>query len=130
MKGLLKYLITLVVGAGMVVMIADSKDIWNSASLENTYHILCDAFFAVGAITTCLGLLFFVTNNGVFDGIVYSVKSFFSMFKRDMKREYATFYDYKESLAERHLPVGFLVICGLVFLVGAFVTYWLYTQQL
>ncbi len=130
MKRLLKYLITMLAGGLFVFAIADSKSIWTSESLQNTYHILCDAFFAVGIVITCFGLLMFVCNEGVFDGIAYGVKSFFSMFKKDMRREYKTFYDYKQSKAERHLPVGFLVICGSVFLAVAAVMYVLYSQQI
>lgn len=130
MKKHLKYYITLAVDAVLVLLFASFRDIWSSETLENTYHILCDAFFVVGVFTTCIGLLFFVTNEGIFDGLVYSVKSFINMHRRNMKREHATFYDYKESLASRRLPFGFLVICGLVFLAVSVVMYWLYSQQL
>ena len=90
-----KYLITLGVGIALVAWIIYAKDIYNQTELINIYHILSDAFFVVGTVTTCAGLLIFSTNHGTFDMIVYGMKSFIDLFRKTSKKKYETFYDYR-----------------------------------
>ncbi len=129
MKRLIKYAVTMAVGALLVLLIAHSKDIWTSDNLKNTYHILCDSFFVAGWVITASGILCFSSNEGVFDGLMYGIRSFMEMFKRHPDRRYPTLYDYKESRADKKMPVLFLILCGLVYLAVAFVMYYLYSKQ-
>lgn len=128
MKTFRKYLITLVVGILAVAGILWAKDIFAQTEPKMIFHILSDAFFAVGTVILCSGLLVFSSNEGTFDMLVYGVSSFFDMFRTVSKKKYETFYDYRVSRYEKKLPFLFLVICGLFFLIIAFVMYYCYRQ--
>ena len=62
MKRIRKYLITLVVGLAAVAGIVWAKDIFAQTEPGKIYHILCDAFFAIGTVMVCAGLLVFSSN--------------------------------------------------------------------
>ena len=130
MKAFKKYLITLLIGFGAVALIAWSRDLFAQTAAVEVYHILCDAFFAVGVLITCVGLLVFSTNEGTFDMLVYGTKSFFDMFRKNKTLQYDTFYDYRMSRAEKKFPFGFLVICGVFFMAVSFVMLYCYNQCL
>ena len=128
MRTFKKYGITLLIGLLAVAGILWAKDIFAQTDPKSIYHILSDAFFAVGTVILCAGLLIFSSNGGTFDMLVYGVSSFLDMFRTVSRKKYDTFYDYRMSRAEKQLPFGFLVICGLIFMAVAFVMYWLYRQ--
>jgi hypothetical protein len=128
MKKVRKYLITLLIGFACVALIAWSKDIFAQTKPVDVFHILCDAFFAVGVVISCAGLLIFSSNEGTFDMIVYGVQSFVDLFRKNSIRKYDTFYDYRMSRVDKKFPFGFLLICGVLFLVISFVMYFLYYQ--
>lgn len=128
MKTWKKYLITLLVGLAAVAMILLSKDFFAQTEPVNIFHILCDAFFAVGVLLTGAGLLVFSANEGTFDMLVYGVKTFVGMFRKNSAKKYDSFYDYRESRADRKLSFGFIVITGLIFLAVSFLMYYFYCQ--
>ena len=128
MRTFKKYGITLLIGLLAVAGILWAKDIFAQTDPKSIYHILSDAFFAVGTVILCAGLLIFSSNGGTFDMLVYGVSSFLDMFRTVSRKKYDTFYDYRMSRAEKQLPFGFLVICGLIFMAVAFAMYWLYRQ--
>lgn len=129
MKALKRYLITLLIGALAAFGIMWSKDLFYQTDPKSIYHILTDAFFVVGTVMTCVGLLIFSTNEGTFDIIVYGMGSFLDMFRKTSKKKFHTFYDYRESRADKKIQFGYIVICGLVFLAVSMVMYWLYRQN-
>lgn len=128
MKASLKYGITLAVDAAIALLIMWSKDLFSQTDPQTVFHILCDAFFVTGTVTTSAGLLVFSSNEGTFDMLVYGVKSFMDMFRKHSVKKYDTFYDYRMSRQEKKLSFGFLVICGVLFLVLSFVMYYFYCQ--
>lgn len=128
MKSLKKYLITLLIGFLAVLGIVWSKDVFSQAALVDVFHILCDGFFAVGVVITAAGLLIFSSNEGTFDAIVYGLRSFFDMFRKQKTLKYDTFYDYRESRAEKKLKFGFLLICGLILLAISLIMYLFYRR--
>lgn len=128
MRAFRKYLITLLVGFSIVGLIVFSKDIFAQTTAARVYHILCDAFFAAGTFITCAGLLIFSSNEGTFDMMIYGVRSFIDIFRKTSQLKYDSFYDYRSSRAEKKLPFGFLLICGLGFLAVSFVMYYLFCQ--
>ena len=128
MRTLKKYAITLLIGLLAVAGILWAKDIFAQTDPKSIYHILSDAFFSVGTVILCAGLLIFSSNGGTFDMLVYGISSFLDMFRTVSRKKYDTFYDYRMSRAEKQLPYGFLVICGLTFIAVAFLMYWLYRQ--
>ena len=124
----LKYFITLLCGFAASMLIFWVKDIFSQTEAVNVFHILCDGFFAVGVVITAMGLLIFTSNEGTFDAIVYGVGSFIDMFRRTSKRKYETLYDYRESRSEKKVKFGFLLICGLFFILLAMVMYLFYRK--
>ena len=124
----LKYFITLLCGFAASMLIFLVKDIFSQTEAVNVFHILCDGFFAVGVVITAIGLLIFTSNEGTFDAIVYGVGSFIDMFRRTSKRKYETLYDYRESRSEKKVKFGFLLICGLFFILLAMVMYLFYRK--
>ena len=128
MRALKKYLITLLVGMVGVIAILASKDIFAQTVQKDVYHILCDAFFVVGVLIECVGLLIFSSNEGTFDIIVYGVSSFVDMFKKRPNRKYETFYDYRVARQDKKIKFAYLLIVGLVFLAVSGVMLLLYHQ--
>lgn len=128
MREFRKYLITLLVGFLGVACILVSKDFFAQTELSKIFHILCDSFFVVGIVMTGMGLLVFTSNEGTFDMMVYGVRSFFDMFRKNPSKKYPTFYDYRTSREEKKLKFGFLLICGICFIAVSLVMYYLYTR--
>jgi len=129
MKSIKKYLITIAVGFLMAGLVMTSKDIFSQTDLSKIFHILTDSFTVPAVLITGFGALVFVSNEGAFDGLTYSVTSFIDIFRKEKKNKYHTYYDYKESKSERNTPFGYLLICGLIFIVITAVFYLLYTKN-
>ena len=123
-----KYVITLLIGFGLVALLLWAKDIFGQTEAVDVFHILCDVFFAVGFFITAAGLLVFSSNEGTFDMLVYGTKSFLDLFRKERLKKYDTFYDYRMAKSEKKLPFGFLLICGLFFLAISMVMYYFYRQ--
>ena len=128
MKTIKKYLITLAVGFLMAGLVMYSKDIFNQTELSEILHILTDSFSIPAVLITGFGGLIFVSNEGVFDGLAYGLTSFIDMFRKEKKNQFRTFYDYKESKSERNMSFGYLLICGVLFIVIDAVMLILYNQ--
>lgn len=116
MRSFWKYFITLFVGFLGAFGIMMSKDLFGQTNPADIFHILCDAFFVVGVVMTGLGLLIFSSNEGTFDMMIYGVRSFMDMFRKNASKKYPTFYDYKTSREDKKLKFGFMLICGLFFI--------------
>ena len=130
MSKLKKYLITFGIGFGIAFLIAYSKDVFAQTDLSKIFHILTDSFCVSAVLITGFGLLIFVSNEGVFDGITYAVTSFINIFRKEKKNKYRTYYDYKESKSNRDMSFGFLLICGLVFMAIMGAMYLLYRMNI
>lgn len=129
MRLIYKYLITMAAGLAAVLMIILWKDIFAQTEAVRVYHILCDAFFAVGTVITCVGLLVFTTNEGVFHGVIYAFGSFINMFKKDMNVKNESYYDFKEARSSKKISFGFMLVVGLVFLAVSMIMLLLYLQN-
>ena len=128
MKTFIKYLITFGVGAILSLIVMNSKDLFTQTDLATIYHILSDSFFVSGVLLGGLGLLVFVSNEGVFDILVFGTKQFFGFFRKDKEQKYADFYEYKEAKAQRKLKFGSILVCGAFFILLAVVMLLLYKQ--
>lgn len=128
MKSLTKYGITLFIGFSLAFLIVCLKDIFHQTETVMVFHILVDAFFAVGVVITSAGLLVFSSNEGTFDMLVYGVGCFFDQFRKVSKRKYETFYDYRTARSEKKIKFGFLLISGLILLAISGVMYALYCK--
>lgn len=116
MKKFKKYLITIIVGLLIAFWVAFTQGIFEQTDIKLILHILTDSFFVSGVLITGMGGLIFVSNEGSFDGITFAMKSFFAIFKKDKKKVYRSYYDYKQSKKDRDRSFGYMLICGLVFL--------------
>ena len=45
----------------------------------------------------------------------YGISSFIDLFRAQSAKKYATFYDYRQSRADKRFPFLFLLICGAIF---------------
>ena len=130
MRLLKNYLITLALEALAVLAVLVSKDLFLQTEAIQVYHILADAFFAVGFITFGIGLLVFSSNEGVFDGLTFAVGAFVNMFKKEPSKKYSSLYEYRELKGERDTEFSFILLSGLAFLLVSAVTYLLYRSCL
>lgn len=129
MKKIVEYLITLFIGLLLSFFISLSKDIFDENNIKDVYHILCDSFFVSGVLMSGLGLLVFVSSEGVFDGVIYVMLSFINLFVPKQSRKYTSFYDYKESKKKsKNSRVGFILVSGLILIVIAIIMYLLYRK--
>ena len=126
MRRFKKYLITLLVGFALVALILASKGVFSMTKPAEILHGLTDAFFVVGVVMTGGGLLVFSSNEGSFDMLVYGVSSFLDFFRKTSRKKYDTFYDYRESRADKKYSFGFLLICGLFFVAVSLVLLYFY----
>jgi large-conductance mechanosensitive channel len=79
-------------------------------------------------VITGVGLLVFSSNEGTFDMLVYGVSSFFDLFRKVSKKKYHTFYDYRVSRQDKKIGFGFMLLCGIFFLIIAFVMFFIYRK--
>ena len=128
MRSFKKYLFTLLLGFLIVGVIIWQKDLFSQTDLVTIFHILCDAFFVAGILITSFGLLIFSSNEGMFDMAIYGLNSFIDLFRHESRKKYKTFYEYRESRADKKLEFGFMPICGVFFLIVAVVMYLLYRK--
>ncbi len=112
MKTFVKYLITFGVGAVLSFIVMNSKDLFSQTDLATIYHILSDSFLVSGVLLGGLGLLVFVSNEGVFDILIFGTKQFFGFFRKAKTQKFADFYEYKEARAQKKLKFGSILVCG------------------
>lgn len=127
-KQILEYVITISVCLIVGFLICVFEGIFSYKEEFRILGILCDACFIPGVFTFGIGVLIFVANNGVFDMLVYGVTRFFSLFRKDpRKNKYETFYDYHVAQAEKpKMDFAFLFIVGggLLILSVVFLLIW------
>lgn len=130
MKTAFKYLITLGIGFALTVWVAISNDIFNQTDMADILQILLDAFTLPAVLLLGSGGLVFASNEGTFDSLVYGMRSFMDMFRKEKRNEFKSFYDYKESKAEKRTSFGFLLVSGLVFAVLTVIVLVIYTKNI
>ena len=116
----LPYVITFAVLAVLTVLAGWALGAFNKADVQDVVRHWCDAFFIVGMLGVCFGLLVVASNGGAFDMLAYSLRRFFGLFRRDpLDRKYRTFYDYKQARSSKNRSFLYMVIVGgLYLLVG------------
>lgn len=128
MKSSIKYIVTLLIGfigVGVVLLV---RDVFSMTEASAVFHTLTDAFFISGVLITGAGALVFTSNHGAFDMLAYGMSAFMDLFRKSEKKKYDSFYDYKESRADKKTGFGFLLICGAFYLVVSMVMLYLYYQ--
>lgn len=117
MKKFFDYFIPSIIGIMFVILICCVKDIFNLESSKDVFHVLVDAFFAVGCVIFCMGAIVYTANKGAFTMLGYSMKRFIALFSRKVDSAVSRSYaEYKEKKLENPKPVLHLIIVGAVFI--------------
>ncbi len=130
-KGLLiRYGVT----AGLAVLITctvtQTYGLAEAQTPVEKYRILCDAFTIPGVTFTMVGLLIKLMDCGLLDGLSYAMRSLYRVFIPGAARQDEKFYDYlqrkKEERKGKH--TAFVLHIGILFMVPAFIFYFLFYQ--
>lgn len=116
MRNIKKLLVTLGISLLGVILISWMRGIFDKNTEQEIFHVLCDAFFIVGIITTGIALLVFVSNEGAFDMIIYGTTMFINWFRRKSERKYETYYDYHLEKSKNKSSFGSILIIGIFLL--------------
>ena len=118
MKTVLKYGITIVIGLLIAIGVCDLQNIFSVLEPLRICKILCNAFFISGILLLGVGILVFISKEGMFDGMSYYAGRFMLLFspKYDEKRKTVlSYYEYKKA-KNRETGSSFILITGLGFL--------------
>lgn len=123
-KKYLKYIISCGIAGLLVFLILLTKGI-SPINTQESFKNLTDAFFAVGMLYVCAGLLILVSNAGTFAMMKYGFIQFFNFFRKDFTKEkYRTFYEYR--LAQKHDKKSYfyLLVIGFIFIAVSMLFLW------
>jgi len=114
-KNLLKYGISIAVGAAITVAIMFSYGITGAETAAEVLKILADAFTFSGLLLILAAALVFVSNEGALDGIGYAGRHAIQMMIPVMNKSMETFAEYKERKREKGRVKGysFILFTGL-----------------
>lgn len=112
----LQYVISVLVGVCISVGVMSARNVFTEDDPTQVMAILSDGFFVAGVVLSCVGLIIFVGNGGVFDMLSYSVILFFSLFRKNLERKYKDFYEYREAKKGKKRSLAFLLIVGLFYI--------------
>ena len=126
-----RYAITAGIGLVLFLLIFGLQNGFAEPDPGTKWRLICDGLFVPGALFIGVGLLAFVSRNGVFDMIRFGLMKVFSlMFTRRIRDDQPkTFYDYK-LLKDQQEPgsFGHLLWVGLAFIFLAGIALAFYAQ--
>ena len=112
-------LIPLGVGLVLGAVVFTARGGFSAGDAEAFWRAVCDALAVPGLLMTSAGLLSFVSGQGAFDGLNFSVrKAFVQVFREERRNAMPkTFYDYVNQKQEkRREKPNVLLFTGLGFL--------------
>lgn len=104
---LIKYLVSLVVGALFVVMVLFIENYFSATETIERYKILSDAFTFAGVLLILFAALVFISSKGGFDGIGYSLSRLVKMLIPFANRSDETYAQYKERKRAKGITKGY-----------------------
>lgn len=115
-----KLLVCFAVGAVIALALLLAKGVFDTQDAKDTARIVCDAFFAAGAILLVAGALIWTFDNGITDGLTYSARTMLNLRKKDYEtNERESYSAYRE---RKHKNKGtvkeFLISGGAYFIVS------------
>lgn len=120
-KSFPRYVITILIGAGLVWLTLDLHGYSSLTSQVDRYRLLCDAFTIPGMILLMLGLLVLVSGSSGLDGITY-VLHWLRLTLIPFGGKQPRYADHVQRRRERKkVHGGFLIISGCLFLAAAIV---------
>ncbi len=130
-KRILTILFALIAEIAIIIAVCAIQGVFSkSLPKQELIRFICDGFFVAGVVYVGFGGLVLASGKGVFDGIGYSVSTWFRSFtgnKRDWRRT-ETYYDYVERKAEKKKgrKVNQFFIFGGITLIVAVILYLVY----
>ena len=117
MKKFFDYFIPTIIGLMFVILICCLKNVFKLETSKEVFHVLVDAFFAVGCVIFCLGAIAYSSNKGAFTMLGYSMKRFISLFSKKMDSSISRSYaEYRAQKLDNPKPVLHLIIVGTVYI--------------
>lgn len=110
------YVITFVIGIVAAVIICLAKEIYIAEDFSKALSILCDAFFIPGVVFLGIGIMAWIANEGLFNGIIFGLKTLgrsFSAKKGEKIRE-EDFYQYNDRMKEKQISFGHFMFAGII----------------
>ncbi len=115
-----KLLVCFAVGAVIALALLLAKGVFDTQDAKDIVRIVCDAFFAAGAILLVAGALVWTFDNGITDGLTYSARTMLNLRKKDYEtNERESYSAYRERKHKNRGTVKeFLISGGAYFLVS------------
>lgn len=124
-----KLLVCFAVGAVIALALLLAKDVFDTQDAKDTARIVCDAFFAAGAILLVAGALVWTFDNGITDGLTYSARTMLNLRKKDYEtNERESYSAYRERKHKNKGTVKEFLISGGVYLVVSVVLLLVYNN--
>ena len=122
-KTLTKLLIYALAGILIAGLVAWSQGLFVSEAVSDTYRILSDSFFIVGALMLAFAGLQWCTNSGTMDGLGYTFKQAISRMRQNHEKNRESYAEYRERKHQKdrsplNMALGglFLIAIAIVFL--------------
>lgn len=118
-----EYAITTAIALAVGVLIALSRGIFQEDELDMIITIVSDAFFIPGVLLICVGLIVYVSNEGLFLSISYGFKAIGRTItaKKDEKLMEEKYHEYYARQMEKKTKCKHFIIVGLAFVVVSLV---------
>ena len=118
-KILIKYGISIGVGAALVLLFLDLNGFYAAEVLTDKYKLIADAFTIPGVIFVMVAALVWVSTTGFFDMLSYGLgKAVRSLIPGGAAKKSESFFDYKTSKeGKRFSGYSFILFTGILFLV-------------
>lgn len=124
-----KLLVCFAVGAVIALALLLAKGVFDTQDAKDTARIVCDAFFAAGAILLVAGALVWTFDNGITDGLTYSARTMLNLRKKDYEtNERESYSAYRERKHKNKGTVKEFLISGGVYLVVSLVLLLVYNN--
>lgn len=117
-KTWVKYLSTTIALLVVSLVICLSRDLFVRTEPSEIIKILCDAFSVPGIVYVCFGLLSICNQQGTFDGLGYTFKSWTRVMKnyKNDERNPKSYSEYKESVKGKRKISWHFIIVGFCFI--------------
>ena len=130
-KKIVGLIVALIIEISMVLSICGLSGLFTEQlEPQDIVRYVCDGFFAAGMLNVCIGGLLWVSKQGTFDGLGYTVsrwKDSIMKNRRDWHKE-QDYYDYQQKQAEKkkQKSVNEMFVVGGASLVIAIVLFIVY----
>ena len=126
-RTLIKYGVTVLLGAGLVWLTLELQGYAYLKSDMERYRLLSNAFTIPGSILLMLGLLVLISSTGAYDGLTYALRWLRMTLLPFGASKHERYYDYVQRRRTRpKVHGGFLMVVGGAFLAVAVVFIFLF----